>query len=274
MKNTKYAFAGNRANVLKKMMELELNIVKIWAVENSYLQRFLEDNAIPYTVIVNKSELIKEIQNEPFDYFISNGLPIILPMDKLVTENKKYINIHPSLLPDLRGKDPIPGALLFNRRIGATCHYMDNGIDSGDIISQVEIDNTPDLEAGLLYQLSFIAEAQVFEEAYINQFRAISKQVLLGDEIYYSFKEDDLVINFEKENVHELVAKVKAFATRNKKAILTVDNERFQCWDAEIIKNKYIQENKTEIFKNEKMLKYENKILICKDKDVIKFTVE
>ena len=273
MKNKKFVFAGNRANVLQKMMELKLDIVKIWAVENSYLQRFLEENRIPYEVIKNKSELVKEIQKESFDYFISNGLPIILPIDKLQIDNKQFINIHPSLLPDLRGKDPVPGALLFKRKIGTTCHYMDNGIDSGDIIAQVEIDNTPDLDAGLLYQLSFIAEAEVFEKAYINQFQPVKKQILSGNEIYYSYKENDLIIDFENEETYEIIAKVKAFSTRNKRAILNIGGEIFRCWDAEIVENKFALENKDILFNNREMFKYENKVLVCKTKEIIKFTI-
>lgn len=272
MDNKKYAFAGNRACVLQKMIEMQLNVVKIWAVENSYLQKYLEQNNIPYSLITSKNELVNDIKKESFDYFISNGLPIILPVDELKTDEKKFINIHPSLLPDLRGRDPIPGALLFSKRIGTTCHYMNKEIDSGDIIEQVEIDNTPDLDAGLLYQLSFLAEAQVFEKAYRNGFKAKKAQVLSGNEIYYSFKKEDLEIDLEKESPKEIVAKVKAFATRNKKARIIIDDKLFQCIDAEIIVNKYLQGHREQFFKNKKYLTYENKLLIDKGK-IIKITV-
>lgn len=47
------------------------------------------------------------------------------------------VNTHVSLLPELRGGDPIPGALLAGlRRTGVTIHFIDAGIDTGDIILQ------------------------------------------------------------------------------------------------------------------------------------------
>ena len=74
-------------------------------------------------------------------------------------------------MPDLRGKSPINGAILYERKAGVTCHYMNDNIDDGDIISQIPIDYSEDLDAGLLYQLSFSAEGDVFEMAYKNSFK-------------------------------------------------------------------------------------------------------
>lgn len=50
-----------------------------------------------------------------------------------------FINIHPGLLPKYRGSVPTLWALLNNEEeIGSTIHYIDQGIDSGDIIAQVK----------------------------------------------------------------------------------------------------------------------------------------
>jgi methionyl-tRNA formyltransferase len=47
------------------------------------------------------------------------------------------INTHISLLPHLRGNDPIPAALLAGlSHTGVTIHFIDEGIDTGDIILQ------------------------------------------------------------------------------------------------------------------------------------------
>lgn len=273
MDKAKYVFAGNRAGVLQKMMELDLNIVKIWTVKNSYLQKFLDEKGVPYVLIKDKSTLVEEINQESFDYFISNGLPIILPIDKLKKDNKKFINIHPSLLPDLRGKDPIPGALLLQKKIGTTCHYMDNGIDSGEIIAQVEIDSTPDLEAGLLYQLSFIAEAEVFEKAFFKHFISEGRQKKKGDEIYYSFHEEDLRIDLEEESIEAIIAKVKAFATRNKGAYFEHLNIQYKCLDAEKVENQYLINAMASKPNNSCVMIYENKIIYKKDGEYLKLTI-
>jgi len=50
------------------------------------------------------------------------------------------INTHISLLPYLRGTDPIPGALVAGlSHTGVTVHFIDEGIDTGDVILQRKI---------------------------------------------------------------------------------------------------------------------------------------
>lgn len=49
-----------------------------------------------------------------------------------------FINIHPSLLPKYRGPVPSLWALLNNEKVtGVTLNYIDEGIDTGDIIEQI-----------------------------------------------------------------------------------------------------------------------------------------
>lgn len=50
--------------------------------------------------------------------------------------SKGVINVHPGLLPWLRGSDVVKHALLRNLSIGVTSHYIDEGIDTGDIITR------------------------------------------------------------------------------------------------------------------------------------------
>ena len=167
----KFIFIGNRINVLKKMIELKCEIVEIFAVKESFLERELKILNIPYKRIENKVNLVEAIINTEFDCLVSNGCPYILPVSKIKKINQKFINIHPSLLPDLKGKHPINGALLFERRHGVTCHHMDDGIDTGDIISNIEIPLDSQIELQLLYQLSFKAEAEVFYKAFMSDFK-------------------------------------------------------------------------------------------------------
>ena len=50
--------------------------------------------------------------------------------------SKGVINVHPGLLPWLRGTDVVKHALLRDLPIGVTSHYIDDGIDTGDIITR------------------------------------------------------------------------------------------------------------------------------------------
>lgn len=65
----------------------------------------------------------------------------ILPEEILNIPNFKAINVHASLLPKLRGPSPIQNSLLQgDKKTGITIMLMDKGIDTGDILSQKEIE--------------------------------------------------------------------------------------------------------------------------------------
>lgn len=51
----------------------------------------------------------------------------------------RIINLHVSLLPWNRGADPNLWSFLENTPKGVTIHYIDKGLDSGDIIAQKEV---------------------------------------------------------------------------------------------------------------------------------------
>lgn len=50
-----------------------------------------------------------------------------------------FVNVHPSLLPNYRGANPYSAVLINNEsETGVTLHFMDEGFDTGDIISQAK----------------------------------------------------------------------------------------------------------------------------------------
>ncbi|MCD6098469.1 methionyl-tRNA formyltransferase [bacterium] len=69
----------------------------------------------------------------------------ILPEDIFTLPEKGTINLHPSLLPDLRGPAPLRWAILYGyRRSGITIFFINKEVDAGEIIYQSEITIDPD----------------------------------------------------------------------------------------------------------------------------------
>lgn len=262
--NKEFCFGGNRFFVLEEMLKLGLNVTNIFAIRGSYLEQELLTRHIPFTYIAGKKELIEQLQHTSFDYFISNGLPYILPLAQLRAGNsKQFINIHPSHLPDLRGINSVTGSILFGRDAGATCHYMNDDIDDGDIIEQVRIPYTNDLDAGILYQLSFEAEKEVFLKSIEKNFKRKKTQSLTLDCIYYSTKEEDKIIDFAQTAL-ENYRQVKAFNVRSKGAYILLENEQLIVNNAELITNPYLLEKNKNRQINEVIYAYENILLIRK----------
>ena len=62
------------------------------------------------------------------------------------------INLHASLLPDYRGAAPINRAIMDGaRRTGLSTFFLQQQIDTGDLLDQVEVDIGPDETAGELH---------------------------------------------------------------------------------------------------------------------------
>lgn len=76
-----------------------------------------------------------------------------------------FINIHPSSLPKYRGPIPTFWALLNNeKKTGVTLHYIDSGIDSGDIIAQIDCEIPKEITGNELNNLLIEKGAELFRE--------------------------------------------------------------------------------------------------------------
>ena len=77
----------------------------------------------------------------------------ILPEEILTLPPLGCVNIHSSLLPKYRGAAPIQWAILNGEpRTGVTLMYMAKGLDTGDILAQVDTEIPLDEDAGQLQQ--------------------------------------------------------------------------------------------------------------------------
>lgn len=76
----------------------------------------------------------------------------ILPRDILLLPPAGCINVHASLLPRYRGAAPIHWAVINGEKeTGVTTMFMDEGLDTGDIILQAAIPIGPDDNVGLVH---------------------------------------------------------------------------------------------------------------------------
>ena len=74
------------------------------------------------------------------DLFVVAAYGQILPKSLLEIPRYGAVNVHASLLPKYRGAAPIAWAILKGERVtGVTIMRMDEGMDTGDVLSQREI---------------------------------------------------------------------------------------------------------------------------------------
>ena len=90
----------------------------------------------------------------------------ILKPELLAIPKRGMLNVHPSLLPELRGAAPIEWAIINGlEQTGVTIMRMDAGMDSGPILLQIPDDIDPDLTAGELSEHLSEVGAQAVVEA-------------------------------------------------------------------------------------------------------------
>ena len=89
---------------------------------------------------VTFKEIVQTIHLHDIDLMITHAFMKILPEYVFAAPKLGTINIHPSLLPKYRGPSPTKWVLKNQEpETGLTCHYIDKGVDTGDIIHQVKI---------------------------------------------------------------------------------------------------------------------------------------
>ena len=98
-------------------------------------------------------QFIEEIRNLNPDVICVVAYGKILPKEILEIPKLGCINVHGSLLPKYRGAAPIQWSVLNgDKTTGITTMYMDEGMDTGDMILKEEVEIGEDETTGELWQ--------------------------------------------------------------------------------------------------------------------------
>ena len=105
------------------------------------------------TKIKNNEEIIEEIKKLNPDVICVVAYGKILPKEIIAIPRLGCINVHASLLPQYRGAAPIQWAVLNgDKKTGVTTMYMDEGMDTGDMILKQEVDIGEEETTGELWE--------------------------------------------------------------------------------------------------------------------------
>ncbi|MGI6189548.1 MAG: methionyl-tRNA formyltransferase [Clostridiales bacterium] len=132
--------------------------VKVWAMER--------DIEVYQPEKVRNPEFVAILEKMAPDVIVTAAFGQILSKQILDIPPLGCINVHASLLPKYRGASPIQQALIDGETsTGITIMYMDEGMDTGDIILQKKIDIHPEERADQLHDRLALLGGQALEEA-------------------------------------------------------------------------------------------------------------
>ncbi|MEX2416554.1 MAG: methionyl-tRNA formyltransferase [Paenibacillaceae bacterium] len=98
------------------------------------------------------------------DLIVTAAYGQILPKSVLAIPRLGCINIHGSLLPLYRGGAPIQYAIMKGEKItGVTIMYMAEGLDTGDMISRIEVPIEDEDDAGTLFEKLSVVGASLLK---------------------------------------------------------------------------------------------------------------
>ena len=95
------------------------------------------------------SEVMSFVSKAAPDLLWLTDYRYLLPRQLVRIPPLGVINLHPSLLPKYRGRAPINWAIIHGEsKLGLTAHFVDEGMDSGDVIIQEGFELNQDEDVG------------------------------------------------------------------------------------------------------------------------------
>lgn len=83
---------------------------------------------------INDEKLIRFLRNSVDEkYIIFCGGGIL--RNQILNSGKRFIHVHPGIVPDVKGADGLLWSALLHDQIGMSAFFMNQGIDTGDIIA-------------------------------------------------------------------------------------------------------------------------------------------
>ncbi|MBU5306682.1 methionyl-tRNA formyltransferase [Clostridioides mangenotii] len=181
-------------------------------------------------------DFINEIRVLSPDLIIVVAYGQILPKEILEIPKYGCVNVHVSLLPKYRGSAPINWVIINGEeKTGVSTMYMDEGLDTGDIILQKEIDLNDEITAGELHDKIMYLGADLLKDTVnmIESGNAPRAKQVDSESSYAPIMDKSLgKIDFSKsaKEIHNLVRGVNPWPS----AYTNYDGETMKVWKTKI----------------------------------------
>ena len=116
------------------------------------LANYFKLNIIAYNNSLKDVDFLEKIKKLNADIAIVCSYSKLLPKELLNIMPNRFVNVHPSILPDYRGANPYSNVIINGEeKTGITLHIMDEHFDTGDLIVSREVPLAPDETMGTLF---------------------------------------------------------------------------------------------------------------------------
>lgn len=194
---------------------------------------------IIYCQNINDAEVMRALTSLDLDYLFVIGWSQLLTRRLISIPRCGCIGMHPTLLPEGRGRAPIPWAILKDLdKTGLTTFFIDEGTDTGKIISQKIIEIEKDTEtATSLYEKvkieSRLAMVELLTSASFNKgvVPSVSQHQLPWKPSYWkkrSPKDGELSQNMRLAEAKRII---RALSRPYPGAYIVIDEKTIKIWN-------------------------------------------
>lgn len=191
MKDKRVCFMGTpdfAVPVLEKLIE-NTNVVLVVSQPDKLVGRhqILEETPVKKVALQNGVEVFQPIKiKEDYKRVLDVNPDIIITcaygqiIPKILLDTPKYgcINVHASLLPKLRGGAPLHKSIIYGEKeTGITIMYMDERMDSGDIIKQKSIPITIEDNVGTIHDKLSVLGSELLIETLPSIFEGTNDRI-------------------------------------------------------------------------------------------------
>jgi methionyl-tRNA formyltransferase len=187
---------------------------------------------------VNDADVVELIKAKELDWLFIIGWSQIASPEVLNAPKLGVLGAHPTLLPEGRGRAAIPWAIIKRLdKTGVTLFKLDQGVDTGEILDQVELPLGPDTTATDLYH--------AVDDAHISLIKKVVPQ-LLSNSVMLRVQDDSLATIWPGRkpedgeidlngSVHDAECLVRAVTHPYPGAFVYRDGKKLVVWKAEVV---------------------------------------
>lgn len=229
---------------------------KVWAEQNGVpciQPQSLREEKNPGII-----EKIKSYSPDVFDFAVVASYGKIIPQNVLDIPSLGMLNVHPSLLPKLRGASPLQSAILNENETGVTIMRLDADMDHGPIVAQekVTVSDWPPYEIDLEKLLGtfggkLLADklpdwlaGKISETVQNHELATFCKKIEKEDGLLNL--EDDAETNLRKIRAYHVWPGAYFFAERGGKKIRVIV-KRANILDGKLVLERVVPEGKKEM---------------------------
>src|SRR3989449_6158536 len=197
--------------------------------------------ALPFPILqparIKEREAIEESRSLQPDVIVVMAYGQILPRDVLEIPKVACLNLHASLLPRWRGAAPIQAAIAAgDRETGITVMYMDEGLDTGDILLQRTVDILPNDTGGSLHDRLAQIAPEILLESLVLLAKGIAPRIPQDNSLTTyapKLKREDGRIDWS-EPAEMIERKIRAFNPWPG-ALMKVDEQNLKIFSASVV---------------------------------------